>query len=157
MKPKLIICSAIAATLMATSSYGDELRDLAEAYMALDANQLMIDSMFSAETFAAQFATTMPAEYTTDDAKLLEAGQVMSDAMNALLPEIEEAILESTIKHFTLDELQLLYDLYSSEHGISIAQKMSVYFVDAMADLNPVIMDVSIQATPQILEILSPE
>mgnify|MGYP001601410089 CR=1 FL=1 len=117
----------------------------------------MFLDMFSPETFAAQFATTLPPEMTDNEEKLQLAGQIMSDAIMEILPEIEAAMLKSVVKHFTLEELQAMYDFYSTDLGASIMRKSSVYFVDAMADINPRVLEVSTNAKPEILAILQVE
>lgn len=157
MSLKSFIFSAALAATFATASVADELRDLATAYVKLEANQIMFSDMFSAETFASQFASTLPAEMTSDADKLLEAGQLMSDRMTPLIPLIEQATIDASVRHFTLEELQALYDFYDSELGASILRKTSIYFAEAMAELNPEIMAVSQEMTPEIVEILTSE
>lgn len=110
---------------------------LAEEYLALPAVQDMMSDMFSAETMAKQFSSSLPPNVDLSDDQALKVGMILSDAMQEIRPDMERLMLEKSIELFTEAELEAMIDFYSSEVGTSVMSKTQTFFSATMTGLNP--------------------
>jgi hypothetical protein len=129
------LCLAFSPAAMA-----QDVQALAEEYVRMPEVQNMITEMFSPASMAAQFKMGLPPGMELTDSQSERIGQLMSDTMNQFRPKMEELMISSSAKHFTVEELQALIDFYKSEHGASVMAKMQPYMQDFMAQMMPDMM-----------------
>ncbi|MEM6589564.1 MAG: DUF2059 domain-containing protein [Pseudomonadota bacterium] len=147
--------TATAFALITTTAYGQDTTELAKQYVAMPEVQNMMSEMFSPAAMGEQIAASLPPNIALNDDKKLRIGTLMSKAMNDLRPKMEELMIAGSAEVFSADELQALIDFYSSEHGASVMTKMTPFFTNIMAQLQPEIMAMQSELGPAILEILS--
>ncbi len=141
----------LALPLMATAQ---SKQDLAEQYVYMPEVQAMIDDMFSPQSMAAQFASSLPASVPVTEDQLTRIGVVLSDAMKDIRPRLEELMISGSTSTFSVEELQALIAFYQSEHGAAIMTKMQPFMTGMMAELGPEMITVQQTITPKLMEIL---
>jgi hypothetical protein len=146
--------AAISMIALAGPVLAQSTEELAQEYVALPANQQMMEDMFSGESFAAQMAATLPPQMNLSDDQMQRIGAAMAGAMAPLLPQMEAAMLEATAQTFTVEELQAMIDFYGSEIGASILAKSPGLMQTAMARIAPAMMQMQQQVMPEIMAIM---
>lgn len=146
---------ALALSICALPVGADTKRDLAEDYIEMPAIQNMIDEMFSPETMKVQFEAGLPASVTFSEDQIDKVAVLLSSALQDLKPQIEAAMLESTVRVFSEDEISSMIAFYSTENGEMIMAKMSTFFADYMKDIGPEIQKTNVRLMPEIQKILS--
>lgn len=151
------ILLAAALCLSATLAHAQNTTDLAKEYIDMPEVQASISDMFSPENMAAQMMASMPPGAAFSDQQMAALGQLMSDEMNALRPQLE-TLMETTVAElFSAEEISALITFYSSEHGASVMQKMSPMMQMVMAGMAPDMQAMQLRIQPQIMEILAPK
>lgn len=151
---KTVIAALAIAISTASASIAQDLDSLAQDYMELPAVQGMLSDMFSAETMGAQFVASLPANMDLSEEQIMAVGQIMSEAMAEVRPEMESLMEQQSAQVFTAEELQAMIDFYSSDLGASILQKNTVFFTSTMAELNPKIMEAVQMRQNDIMQVL---
>lgn len=148
------LIGAVALSLISGGAWAQDTAALARDYVALPANQAMMEDMLGPESMAAQFAAGLPPGVDLSDDQLARVGAVMAEAMGGLRPRMEELMIEGSAETFTAEELQALIDFYGTEPGASILLKNQEFFQGVMGTLTPEIMGAMEGVMPQILEIV---
>lgn len=106
----------------------------AEAYVAGEAQQALIDQLISPAAILAQITAAIPnlPPQLTD-----VVSRVAAEEMAALRPKIEAAMLQSAARTFSLDEIRALSAFYATPEGRGILLKMQPFLEGAMAEVAP--------------------
>ena len=147
--------TAIALAVLAQGAAAQDTRALAEGYVALPANQEMMDAMLGADAMAAQFAAGLPAGIELTEDQLARIGEVMAGAMGPLRPRMEDLMIEVSAATFTEAELRALTEFYSSPEGASVLVKTQGYFQQVMAELTPEIVGAMEAVNPEVIAIVT--
>jgi hypothetical protein len=106
----------------------------AEAYVAGEAQQALIDQLISPAAILAQINAAIP----NLPPQLTETvSQVAAEEMATLRPKIEAAMLQSAARTFSLDEIRALTAFYGTPEGRGILLKMQPFLEGAMAQVAP--------------------
>jgi hypothetical protein len=151
---KTVIAALAIAISTTGASVAQDIDSLAQDYMELPAVQGMLSDMFSPETMGAQFVASLPTDMNLSDAQVSAVGQIMSEAMGDVRPEMETLMQQQSAEVFSAEELQAMIDFYSSDLGASILQKNTVFFTATMAELNPKIMAAVQRRQADIMQVL---
>lgn len=146
---------AAAISLCGLPSFAQDAKELATQYNQLPAVQEMMTAMFSPETSAQQFKATLPPGVDVSDEKLLKVGQIMSDVLIGLKPEMEEMQIEAIADVFTVEEIEAMIEFYSSDIGASVLVKTQPMFTSVMTELTPKIQAAMGMRQQEIIEIMS--
>lgn len=155
MRPTRFALATAFSLALSPPLLAQDMRALAEEYIQMPEVQQMITEMFAPETMAAQFKVSLPPGTAVTDDQALKIGALMSGVMNGMRPKVETLMIESSARHFTVDELQALIDFYKSEHGASIMAKMQPYMQDVMSTMMPEMMTAMAEIGPEINEVMS--
>ena len=152
---KQIFAALILATLALPAQADEaERRAAAEAYVALPDVQSMMDEMMSARTLASNLAASLPPNVNATPAQIASIGAIMEEAMRPVRPELERAMVSSSVKNFTTEEILALTAFYQSPVGASVMSKMQPFMQDAMTAIAPSMQRLQQTVLPQIIEIL---
>lgn len=156
MKKRYGLLFALFAALPA-SAQSPEALDAAKRYMETPGMREMIDSMSSPEMMVQGLVASLPSDVKVTDEQIARIGEIMSGAFAAIQPEMERVMLESTARHFTVEEIDAMIEFYSSDIGASVMSKMQPYMQDSMQQMMPQLMQVQQQVMPQVIEVLQPK
>lgn len=151
---KILTAATLTFLLSSTSLWAQTAQELAEQYVNMPEVQEMVDSMFSAESMAAQFAANLPPNMQVSEEQMQQVGAVLFESMSGLRPRVEELMILGSAKTFTTDELRALIDFYGSEHGAAIMIKMQPFMLSVMGELGPEMAQVQQDIAPKLIEIL---
>ena len=106
----------------------------AQAYVAGEAQQALIDQLISPAAILAQITAAIPdlPPQLTD-----VVSRVAAEEMATLRPKIEAAMLQSAARTFSLDEIRALSAFYATPEGRGILLKMQPFLEGAMAEVAP--------------------
>lgn len=130
---------------------------LARDYVALPGVQRMMDDMFAPDALIAQFMAQVPPDVEISEEKQGRIGNLMSEAMSALRPELETAMVESSAETFEAAELEALIAFYQTEAGASVMAKMQPMMADFMGRMGPRLAEVQQSIVPEVMSILQEE
>lgn len=156
MKKRYGLLFALFAALPA-SAQSPEALDAAKRYLETPGMREMIDSMSSPEMMTQGILSSLPPNMEVTDEQVTRIGEIMSEAFSAIQPEMERIMLESTARHFTVEEIEAMIEFYSSDIGASVMSKMQPYMQDSMQQMIPQLTQVQQQVMPQIVEIIQPK
>ncbi|MCF6272100.1 MAG: DUF2059 domain-containing protein [Rhodobacteraceae bacterium] len=151
MKPQFL---AAAIALFTVPAFAQDTNELAIQYVELPAVQNMMTEMFSPTSMGNQMAASFPAGLNLSDEKILQIGEVMSQAMSDIRPAMETQMILGSAEFFSVDELQALIDFYSSEAGASILLKMTPFMAHVLGELQPQMQAMQLRVQPEIIAIV---
>lgn len=149
------LLAALAAFPAAAQS--PEAIEAAKRYAETPGVQSMIAEMTDPDIMAQGVMATLPPNVQLTDEQAHRIGQILVDAFAPLRPEIERVMIETTARHFTIDEISALTAFYESEHGAAIMAKMQPYMQDAMMQLGPQLAAVQTKVLPLIIQEIVPK
>nr|WP_254445079.1 DUF2059 domain-containing protein [Ruegeria atlantica] len=151
---KSLAASLVLAIGFSQAAIAADNKALAENYVNLPEVQLMMDNMFTPESAAAQFASSLPPNITITDDQLQRIGILMSDTLQEIRPKLEQQMIDSSAEVFTAEELTALIEFYSSEHGAAIMSKMQPLMQSAMSGIAGDMQRATQQITPELTKIM---
>ncbi|WP_170575574.1 DUF2059 domain-containing protein [Ruegeria atlantica] len=154
MTLKSLAASLVLAIGFSQAAIAADNKALAENYVNLPEVQLMMDNMFTPESAAAQFASSLPPNITITDDQLQRIGILMSDTLQEIRPKLEQQMIDSSAEVFTAEELTALIEFYSSEHGAAIMSKMQPLMQSAMSGIAGDMQRATQQITPELTKIM---
>jgi hypothetical protein len=140
--------------IMPPVAQAQDVRSLAEEYVAMPQVQQMMDELFAPQAMTAQFLSGLPAGVEVPADKAARIGQVLSDQLNNLRPDLERIMVEGSVRVFTAPELLALIEFYRSEHGASVMGKMQPFMQNVMGELAPRIQQTQQAILPEIIAII---
>ena len=152
---KRILTAAFCLLAVPLNAQTPEVKALAMDYAALPGVQRMLDDMFSAEALADQFRSSLPANVTATEGQIAQIGILLSNTLRGMRPDLEQAMIDASARHFSADELKALIAFYQSPHGSSVMAKMQPMFTDYMGEMGPKIMAATQAAQPEIMRIMT--
>ena len=150
----MILRTLALAAFVAFPAMAQDRASLARDYVALPANQQMMTDMFSPASMAAQFMIGLPAGMSVSAEQQARIGQLLSEVMNGVRPQMEASMTAAAAETFTEAELVALIEFYSTDIGAAILGKNQGFFQQVMAEVQPQIMANTQAVLPQLIEIL---
>lgn len=130
----------------------DALRAAVERYINNPVQQRMMDDMFSPDAMVAQMRAVMP-QITEEELQSVAA--IAAEELAILRPDLETAMIEAAIAHFTLEEVEALDAFYSTPEGASVMVKMQPFMATAMGLVGPQMMAAQMRIGQRAMEELS--
>ncbi|MEM7470251.1 MAG: DUF2059 domain-containing protein [Pseudomonadota bacterium] len=133
---------ALAALMLASPAFADEANDAATAFINSPVQQKLLNDMLSPEMVLSQMQANAGGALNQEQIDVLV--KIVTEELNAIRPQMEEAMIVGAAEAFSIDEINALNEFYNSEIGGSAMSKMTPYMQSTMGSLGP-----SIQAMQQ--------
>lgn len=130
----LAVAIAFAVFSAPANAQEDELRTAAESYVNSPAQQQMIDGLLDPESIMGQIRSARP---DVPKEVVESIGQIASEELTTLKPQLEEAMVEAAVQTFTLDEIKAVDAFYRSPEGQAILAKSQDFMQAAMTEIGP--------------------
>ncbi len=131
----LIVTVVVTATV---ASADERKRIAAESYINSSGVQASFDQLLGKDVIKSFFSGDEKIDNLSDGQKR-KLATIAEEEIAAIRPEVEEVVVEALIAQFSLEEIEMLAEFYSSEVGRSIQSKMGNYMIEANNQLAPLV------------------
>lgn len=121
--------------------------DAARAYVETPVQQKLLEDMFSPAGIMAQMGLT-GGRLSSEQQTII--AEIVSEELQALKPEIVDAMVNGMARNFSLEEIEALTAFYSSPVGASAMSKMNPFMQQTMAELGPSFQQMQSRLVPRI-------
>lgn len=133
----------------------EDVRAAAERHVESDAVQGMLDRMLSpellAEALRAQVGDQLPPEVAD------QIATITTEEIEAIEPQMEEAMIEATAETFTVEEIEAQMEFYQSDVGASILSKMQPFMTRFYEAAGPAMQEAQARMMQRLQEAMPAE